>query len=96
MCRVCAQLPFSSANPKLDEAIGQKRRVLVFNKADLAPAESQQRVSDFYEQRAQACLFTHGQHSASVKRLLPIIEEQCSRKFGTIPLSQQHRQLTPS
>ena len=84
----CFKLPFSSANPKLDEVIGQKRRIIVFNKADLTPEHIQQHVSDFYEQRGQPCLFTHGQHSASVKRLLPLIEAQCNRKFTTIPLSQ--------
>ena len=85
---MCGQLPFSSANPKLDDVIGQKRRIIVFNKADLAPQHEQQRVSDFYDERGQPCLFTHGQHSGSVKRLLPLIEAQCNRKFGTLPLSQ--------
>ena len=91
---VLCQLPFSSANPKLDEVIGQKRRIILFNKADLTPQHAQQRISDFYEQRGQPVLFTHGQHSASVKRLLPVIEAQCNRKFDTLPLSQRQRHLT--
>lgn len=37
-----ARVPFSSANPELDEVVGNKRRIVVLNKADLAAPDKQQ------------------------------------------------------
>ena len=52
-----ARLPYSSRNPDLDQLIGNKRRVLFLNKADLAdPARSQQWLSFFRSQGMEAML----------------------------------------
>ena len=37
-----ARIPFSSANPELEKLVRHKRRLLVFNKADLAAPDKQQ------------------------------------------------------
>jgi ribosome biogenesis GTPase A len=37
-----ARIPFSSANPALDDAIGNKRRMIILNKADLADGSTKQ------------------------------------------------------
>ncbi len=36
-----ARIPFSSANPNLEEVIGSKDRIIVLNKSDLADASVQ-------------------------------------------------------
>ena len=87
-----ARLPFSSANPQLDALIAQhgRRRVIVFNKADLIPAGRSDEVQRFYSDRQQPALFTRGQSPVSVKKLLPLIEQSVKRRFDTIPSSQSH------
>ena len=46
-----ARIPRSSKNPDLDNLIGQKKRIFVFNKADLADAETTKLWSKYYEEQ---------------------------------------------
>ncbi|CEG44138.1 ribosome biogenesis gtp-binding protein [Plasmopara halstedii] len=73
-----ARIPWSSANPVLEEAFGKsKPRIVVFNKSDLANSNMEQRVEKQCENqfgKATACLFT----SVTKGRRLQAILQWCN------------------
>ena len=48
---VDARLPLSSRNPEIDRIVGNKPRVLVLNKADIADSDANRRWTDYFEQK---------------------------------------------
>lgn len=74
-----ARIPWSSANPVLDEAFGAaKPRLVVFNKSDLANANLQQRVEAQCAQRQTPCVFT----SVAKGRKIQSILQWCNAHSG--------------
>ncbi|KAJ1648433.1 Mitochondrial GTPase 1 [Coemansia erecta] len=65
-----ARIPLSSINPQFERIIGGKSRLVVYNKADLAPAEIQSVVRQEMAKRNQKVIFTDTFSSSSVKQLL--------------------------
>lgn len=90
-----ARLPFSSINPHLQAAINasihpsaqaHKKRIVIYNKTDLCTLPTEKIMKDFHEEMGEVCLFTNSKDPRNVKKMLPLIEEMCTRKFSTIPL----------
>ena len=51
-----ARIPFSSRNPELDKIIGDKPRIVILNKADLAdPAKTPVWINSFESDGLRAC-----------------------------------------
>ncbi|KAJ2158539.1 Mitochondrial GTPase 1 [Coemansia sp. RSA 552] len=65
-----ARIPLSSINREFEQIIGRKRRVVVYNKADLAPLSIQKTVQQAMAQRNQNVLFTDANVNRSVRRIL--------------------------
>ncbi|KAJ1803666.1 Mitochondrial GTPase 1, partial [Coemansia sp. RSA 2599] len=65
-----ARIPLSSINPQFERIIGSKSRLVVYNKADLAPLEIQPVVRQEMAKRNQAVVFTNTLSSSSVKQVL--------------------------
>eukprot|EP00026_Physarum_polycephalum_P005955 Phypoly_transcript_05994.p1 GENE.Phypoly_transcript_05994~~Phypoly_transcript_05994.p1 ORF type:complete len:543 (+),score=132.89 Phypoly_transcript_05994:180-1631(+) len=65
-----ARIPFSSANPIIDEIFKSKtkKRVLVFNKAELANSNLQQKIREIYEEDYQRVVFTTAKPSKNKNR----------------------------
>jgi len=55
-----ARLPFSSAHPDFDKLFHQKRRIIIFNKSDLADPRTFPRIRNYYEARGQRVMFMSG------------------------------------
>ena len=55
-----ARIPFASANPDFDDIIGQKKRLIIFNKTDLADERSFDQVKAYYKARNQPIMFMAG------------------------------------
>jgi ribosome biogenesis GTPase A len=62
-----ARIPFSSANPTLNSLLGQKPRLVVFNKSDLANPNMQARVRDKIAAEGADTLFTVASKGINVK-----------------------------
>ncbi|KAJ1954704.1 Mitochondrial GTPase 1 [Linderina pennispora] len=65
-----ARIPLSSINPQFEKLIGGKARLVVYNKADLAPADLQDAVRHEMQKRGQRAIFTDTNINKSVKRVL--------------------------
>lgn len=68
-----ARIPFSSANPELEKLVRHKRRLLVFNKADLAAPDKQQAILHRLEEQKLQGLFTSSQKRGSIHKLLQTV-----------------------
>ncbi|KAJ2722459.1 Mitochondrial GTPase 1 [Coemansia sp. Benny D115] len=64
-----ARIPLSSINPQFESLVQSRPRLVIYNKADLAPSDTQQRIAEIMAQRSQRVMFTNTLNS-SVKRVL--------------------------
>ena len=65
-----ARIPFSSANPALSAMLGQKPRLVVFNKSDLANSNMQGRVRERIEAEGADALFTVASKGKNVRKVV--------------------------
>ncbi len=68
-----ARIPESSRNPELDRILGQKPRILVLNKADLADPQQTARWLDYYRTKSIPVLACEGNRRASLDPLRKLI-----------------------
>ena len=79
-----ARLPFSTANPLLDEICRYKQRLIVFNKADLANPNMQARVQHHLQQQADIpCLFTSKDKTSSMQAIQKWCQQNSTSQFQT-------------
>lgn len=69
-----ARAPFSTANPLLDALAAGRPRVVVYNKADLANDQLQQRVAAAVEADGHEVVFTSAARGLHVARLLATVD----------------------
>ncbi|KAJ1728846.1 Mitochondrial GTPase 1 [Coemansia biformis] len=67
-----ARIPLSSINRQFEQVIGSKRRLVVYNKADLAPVAIQEVVRQEMAKRNQQVLFTNTNINKSVNKILDV------------------------
>lgn len=70
---VDARIPESSRNPLIDEIVGNKPRIMVLNKADLADPAKTQAWINYYQSQSIHALAIDAQHGKGLKQL----EKQC-------------------
>ena len=76
-----ARIPFSSRNPELDKIIGEKPRIVILNKADLAdPAKTPVWVSSLESGNTRACAL-ESTHKKGFDRLNAITMELMKNKL---------------
>ena len=68
-----ARIPESSRNPELDRLLGQKPRILVLNKADLADPQQTARWLSYYQAKNIPVLAVEGNRRASLDPLKKLI-----------------------
>jgi ribosome biogenesis GTPase A len=66
---VDARLPMSSRNPMIGQIIGDKPRLIVLNKADLADATEVKKWLDYFEHQGFAALAINSKEEYTAKRL---------------------------
>lgn len=92
-----ARLPQTSRNPALEVICGEKPRLLVFNKRDLADPEATRRWEDYFRKAGIPALFVDGRTGAGVNRLLPLVKEvweaERKRRGTTRPFLREIRMM---
>eukprot|EP00899_Mesostigma_viride_P012525 jgi/Mesvir1/21273/Mv21672-RA.1 len=70
-----ARIPLSSTNEHLEELCAHKRRLIVFNKRDLADPRQEKPVKRLVEHGQSSALFVSALEPASVRKLLQMVRE---------------------
>ncbi|MDD5822988.1 MAG: ribosome biogenesis GTPase YlqF [Firmicutes bacterium] len=71
-----SRIPVSSRNPVIDEIIGDKRRIIVLGKSDLADAAETARWRDHFEKQGHRTLALNLQSGENIKQLLKALEAE--------------------
>jgi len=69
-----ARIPYSSRNPDLDELLGEKERIVVFNKIDLADKKTTEQWAEFYK-RDYKVVKVNSLTGLGIKQLLALIKD---------------------
>jgi len=71
-----ARIPFSSQNPVVKEVCGNKKRVILLNKADLADKNELDKWVVFFEKQGLRTLQINAVNGNGVDKILPVLKEE--------------------
>ncbi len=83
---VDARLPLSSQNPMLTKIVGDKPKLMILNKADLADPIRTKEWRDFYESQGLKTLAINSKEQSTVKKVTDIAKILMSDKIALISL----------
>ncbi len=75
-----ARIPYSSKNPDIDTLAGNKPRVLLINKADLADDIVTAEFKKYYEEKGYFVLVTNARNG-NLKPVMNVVREACKEKI---------------
>ena len=78
---VDARLPLSSRNPEIDKIVGQRPRVLVLNKSDIADSDANQKWLRYFEKQGVTAILMDSQSGKGLKNLDGAIEKVLAEKL---------------
>lgn len=81
---VDARLPLSSQNPMLTKIVGDKPKLMILNKADLADPIRTKEWRDFYESQGLKTLAINSQEQSTVKKVTDIAKILMSDKIAKL------------
>lgn len=81
---VDARLPFSSQNPMLTKIVGDKPKLMILNKADLADPIRTKEWRDFYESQGLKTLAINSKEQSTVKKVTDIAKILMSDKIAKL------------
>lgn len=77
-----ARIPSSSGNPVIQEVIGQKPRLIVLNKADLADSQMTEEWLRWFKERGQAAIaVTATSGSKGLKQMVQVLQKLAAEKL---------------
>jgi ribosome biogenesis GTPase A len=76
-----ARIPISSRNPRLDEILGDKPRLVVLNKSDLAEERYTALWVDYFKSRNIHAIAAEGTDRASIRKLVDACTTICAEKI---------------
>ena len=79
---VDALIPQVSRNPDMDEIAGDKPRMMILNRVDLADPEATRRWASFYRAQGYAVLETDSQHGTGTGRFAAAARERLADKIS--------------
>ena len=79
---VDARIPQVSRNPDMDEIVGDKPRMMILNRVDLADPEATRRWASFYRAQGYAVLETDSQHGTGTGRFAAVARERLADKIS--------------
>lgn len=78
---VDARIPYSSRNPDIDSLAGNKSRVLLLNKADLADDKKNKLWAQYYREKGCFVLEINSKTRSSMKQLSLLVRDACQEKI---------------
>lgn len=78
---VDARIPMSSRNPDIDELAGNKSRIILLNKADLADSRFNGQWMEFFKNRGVHVLEINSKNGSGVKSIQGLVQEACREKI---------------
>ena len=81
---VDARIPQVSRNPDMDEIAGDKPRMMILNRVDLADPEATRRWASFYRAQGYAVLETDSQHGTGTGRFAAAARERLADKISAL------------
>ncbi|MDO4775262.1 MAG: ribosome biogenesis GTPase YlqF [Aerococcaceae bacterium] len=88
---VDARIPESSRNPMIQEIIGNKPKVMVLNKADLADPSQTEKWLHYYREEGVSAIAIDAQHSKGLKAL----EKECQKLMAPYFERQKQKGVKP-
>lgn len=70
-----ARIPSSSRNPIIDQLVGDKKRIIILNKSDLADAEENKVWSEFFKQEGNMVLAMNCMSGQGANQLIRLLEK---------------------
>ncbi|MCM3732188.1 ribosome biogenesis GTPase YlqF [Fictibacillus nanhaiensis] len=78
---VDARIPLASRNPMIDEILGEKPRIVLLNKADLADPKVTSMWQGYFLDKGIPSLAINSQDGKGIKKIEPIAQELVKEKF---------------
>lgn len=79
---VDARLPLASRNPMLNEMIGQKPRILVMNKADMADEEKNRAFADAFKAQGIHTLLVNSNNGEGLNQFTQLVNQALAEKLA--------------
>ena len=76
-----ARVPYSSRNPDIDEIAGNKARMILLNKADLADPEKSNAWMQRFEKDGLSVCMINSRDAKDMKQINQMVEKVCAAKF---------------
>ena len=78
---VDARIPVSSRNPDIDELAGNKSRIILLNKSDLADPSFNKQWTKYFEEKGAHVLEINSRSGAGIKSIQGLVQEACKEKI---------------
>lgn len=78
---VDARIPVSSRNPDIDELGGQKARLILLNKSDLASERWNEKWEQYFKEKGFSVVRVNSRSGAGIKSINGVIQEACREKI---------------
>ncbi len=78
---VDARIPFSSRNPDIDTLAGNKARILLLNKADLADQTANKKWKEYFQTKGFFVLELNSKSGTGIKNVHTLVKEACREKI---------------
>lgn len=78
---VDARIPVSSRNPDIDELGGQKARLILLNKSDLASERWNEKWEQYFKEKGFSVVRVNSRSGAGIKSINKVIQEACREKI---------------
>lgn len=79
---VDARIPYSSKNPEIDNLAGNKKRIILLNKADMADTERTKLWRDYYETKGFAVAEINSKTGSGIRQVNDLILKVCAEKLA--------------
>jgi len=76
-----SRIPFSSRNPDIDEIAGNKSRLVILNKSDLADPKVTQKWAEYFENNNINVCTINSKNAADMKQINAIVAKACAAKI---------------
>lgn len=76
-----SRIPFSSRNPDINEIAGQKSRMVLLNKADMADKEVTEKWLEYFEAQGINVCCMDARNSGDMKQINAVVQKACAKKI---------------